>query len=214
MIQEILSQEQQETFDALQDLLQSALVLTEKSYDDEASQIIRDRLTNLRSAAMLVIVGEVKSGKSSFVNALLGEDICEVAPDPCTAGIQELVYSEERTSTSLGENWEKLTLPKEVLQKITIVDTPGTNSIIRNHQLITEKYIPQSDMVVFVFPAKNPHTASAWDFLALVKKEWHRKMVFLLQQADLASPRELSVNMERVYQYARERNVQNPVVFA
>jgi gas vesicle protein len=136
-----------------------------------------------------------------------------VAPDPCTSGIQELVYGERRTKTTLGENWEKLTLPKDVLNKITIVDTPGTNSIIRNHQTITEKYIPQSDLVVFVFSAKNPHTGSAWDFLSLVRKDWYRKMVFILQQADLASPNELSINKERVFQYARERNVQNPVVF-
>jgi hypothetical protein len=38
-------------------------------------------------------------------------------------------------------------------------------------------------------------------------------MVFVLQQADLASQRELVVNRERVEQYARERSVQNPVVF-
>ena len=104
-------------------------------------------------------------------------------------------------------------LPRPVLRDITIVDTPGTNSIIRNHQTITENYIPKSDLVVFVFPAKNPHTATAWDLLSLVRKDWHRKTVFVLQQADLASQRELSVNQESVRQYAHERNVQNPVLF-
>jgi GTPase SAR1 family protein len=214
MTQNVLNKEQREQYEALHELLLACMVLTEKCSDPEATQIVKDRLSHLESAAMLVIVGEVKSGKSSFVNALLGEEVCEVAPDPCTAGIQELVYGERRTRITLGENWEKLTLPKEVLNKITIVDTPGTNSIIKNHQAITEKYIPQSDLVVFVFSAKNPHTGSAWDFLSLVRKDWHRKMVFILQQADLASPRELEINQERVYQYARERNVQNPVVFA
>ena len=80
----------------------------------------------------------MKSGKSSFVNALLGEDICEVAPDPCTVGIQELVYGESRTRTVLGDNWERISLPKEVLKEISIIDTPGTNSIIRNHQRILD----------------------------------------------------------------------------
>jgi len=100
-----------------------------------------------------------------------------------------------------------------VLRDITIVDTPGTNSIIRNHQTITENYIPKSDLVIFVFPAKNPHTATAWELLSLVRKDWHRKTVFVLQQADLATQRELAVNQERVKQYAHERNVQNPVLF-
>jgi predicted GTPase len=81
------------------------------------------------------VVGEVNSGKGSFINALLDEEVCEVAPDPCTAGIQELVYA---------------------------------NSIIRNHQTITENYIPRSDLVFFVFSVKNPHTATAWKFLSCV----------------------------------------------
>jgi ribosome biogenesis GTPase A len=214
MAQQVISQEQKEKHEALRGLLTASLALAENCSDTEASQIIKDRLSQMESAALLVFVGEVKSGKSSFVNALLGEDVCEVAPDPCTSGIQELVYGEERETQVLGQDWERVTLPMEVLREISIVDTPGTNSIIRNHQAITERYIPRSDLVVFVFPAKNPHTGTSWDFLSLIRKEWHRKTVFILQQSDLTSPRELEINRERVQQYARERNVQNPVVFA
>ena len=211
--QRVLGPELKQKYDSLRDVLQRCLSLTEKCSETEAAAILRDRLALLQSAALFVVVGEVKSGKSSFINALLGEDVCEVAPDPCTAGIQELVYGEERSKATLGDHWERVRLPKPVLRDITIVDTPGTNSIIRNHQTITEHYIPKSDLVVFVFPAKNPHTATAWELLSLVRKDWHRKTVFVLQQADLASQRELAVNQERVRQYAHERNVQDPVLF-
>jgi ribosome biogenesis GTPase A len=212
--QSVLSVELKRQYESLRGALQRCLSLTDKCAESDATAILRERLTHLESAALFVIVGEVKAGKSSFVNALLGEDVCEVAPDPCTAGIQELVYGEERSKMILGDHWERVRLPKPVLREITIVDTPGTNSIIRNHQTITENYIPQSDLVVFVFPAKNPHTATAWDLLGLIRKEWHRKTVFVLQQADLATQRELSTNQERVKQYAHERNVQAPIVFA
>ena len=211
--QRVLSPELKQKYDSLRDVLQRCLSLTDRCSDTEASAILRDRLALLQSAALFVIIGEVKSGKSSFINALLGEDVCEVAPDPCTAVIQELVYGDERSKTILGDHWERLRLPKPVLRDITIVDTPGTNSIIRNHQTITENYIPKSDLVVFVFPAKNPHTATAWELLSLVRKDWRRKTVFVLQQSDLASRNELSINQERVRQYAHERNVQNPVLF-
>ena len=211
--QRVLGPELKQKYDSLRDILQRCLSLTDRCAETGASAILRDRLALLQSAALFVIVGEVKSGKSSFINALLGEDVCEVAPDPCTAGIQELVYGEERSKAVLGDHWERVRLPKPVLQDITIVDTPGTNSIIRNHQTITENYIPKSDLVVFVFPAKNPHTATAWELLSFVRKDWHRKTVFVLQQADLASQRELSINPERVRQYAHERNVQSPVLF-
>lgn len=211
--QRVLSPELKQKYDWLRDVLQRCLSLTESCSETEAAVILRDRLALLQSAALFVIVGEVKSGKSSFVNALLGEEVCEVAPDPCTAGIQELVYGEERSRTILGDQWERVRLPKAVLRDITIVDTPGTNSILRNHQTITENYIPKSDLVVFVFPAKNPHTATAWEFLSFVRKDWHRKTVFVLQQADLASRHELAINQERVKQYTHERNVQDPVLF-
>ncbi len=213
MTPELLSPELKQQFDSLRVLLQRALWLAEKSANAEATQILRARLENLQSAALLVIVGEVKAGKSSFINALLGEEVCRVAPEPCTVRIQELVYGVERSVTTLGTSWERVSLPKEVLRQLTLVDTPGTNSIIRDHETITENYIPQSDLVVFVFSAPNPHTNSAWELLKVIRKEWHRKMVFVLQQSDRASARELTANREKVKQYARERQVQNPTVF-
>jgi ribosome biogenesis GTPase A len=210
----ILSPELKQQFDTLRNLLQRALWLAERCADIESTQILRARLTNLQAAALLVVVGEVKAGKSSFINALLREDVCEVAPGPCTVRIQELVYGAERKVETLGDSWQRVALPKEVLREISMVDTPGTNSIIRDHQTITENYIPQSDLVVFVFSAVNPHTKSAWELLTLIKKEWHRKMVFVLQQSDRASQTELTTNLEDVRQYARERQVENPIVFA
>jgi ribosome biogenesis GTPase A len=209
----ILSPELKQQFDSLRNLLQRALWLAERCADIEATQILRARLTNLQAAALLVIVGEVKAGKSSFINALLREDVCEVAPGPCTVRIQELVYGPERRVEALGDSWQRIALPKEVLREITMVDTPGTNSIVKDHQTITENYIPQSDLVVFVFSAVNPHTKSAWELLTLIKKEWHRKVVFVLQQSDRATQKELTTNLEHVRQYAHERQVENPSVF-
>jgi ribosome biogenesis GTPase A len=210
----VLSPKLHEQLTALRDILKSGLRLSENLSDQESAAILRERMAHLQAAALFVVVGEVKSGKSSFVNALLGEEVCEVAPDPCTAGIQELVYGDEPGRITLGDFWERVALPREVLREITIVDTPGTNSLISHHQTITEKYLPFSDLVIFVFPAKNPHTATPWTLLTLIRKEWRRKVVFVLQQADLASRHELVTNQERVKQYARERDVQNPIVFS
>jgi ribosome biogenesis GTPase A len=209
----ILGPELKKQFETLRDHLQRALWLAERCADHEATQILRARLTNLQAAALIVVVGEVKAGKSSFINALVREEVCEVAPGPCTAGIRELVYGGERKVAMLGEACERVFLPMEVLREVTMVDTPGTNSIIQNHETITEEYIPQSDLVVFVFSGANPHTKSAWELLTLIRKEWHRKMVFVLQQADRASQKELTINREHVTQYARDREVENPIVF-
>jgi len=209
----ILSPELKQQFETLRNLLHRGLWLAERCADIEATQILRARLENLQAAALLVVVGEVKAGKSSFINALMREDVCEVAPGPCTVRIQELVYGPERRVEALGESWQRVALPKEVLREITMVDTPGTNSIVKDHQTITENYIPQSDLVVFVFSAVNPHTKSAWELLTLINKQWHRKIVFVLQQSDRATQKELTTNLEHVRQYARERQVEQPHVF-
>jgi GTPase SAR1 family protein len=210
---QIVSPQLKDQFEILRSLLQRSLWLAEKLKDNDATEILRARMANLRAAALMVVVGEVKVGKSSFINALLREEICAVAPEPCTASIQELVFGAQREVTTLGQAWDRVYLPKEVLREISIVDTPGTNSIVRDHSTITQNYIPHSDLVVFVFSAANPHTQTAWELLTLIKKEWHRKMVFVLQQSDRASERELTANLEHVKQYARERQVMNPVVF-
>lgn len=210
----ILGPKLQAKFDAVKQLLLRVTALAEQCGENQAKSTLLERLKTLDAAALFVIVGEVKAGKSSFINALLGDNICDVAPDPCTAAIQELVYGKDAQRVTLGDHWERVYLESEVLKSISIVDTPGTNSIIRHHQTITEQYIPQSDLVIFVFPAKNPHTNTAWDLLSFIRHEWHRKTVFVLQQSDLASQQELDTNIEKVKQYARERNVQNPIVFA
>jgi len=68
-------------------------------------------------------------------------------------------------------------------------------------------------LVLFIFPAKNPHTQSAWDLLDYVNDEWKKKVVFILQQSDLARPDELSTNIDKVKEYAIKRGIETPLVF-
>ncbi len=163
---------------------------------------------------LFVIVGEVKSGKSSLINALLEAPVCAVDSAPCTDRIQEINYGEEEQRIEVSEHEERLHLPHAILRHIAIVDTPGTNSIIRHHQLITEGYIPQSDLVLFVFFAKNPYTGSAWDFLRYIKHEWQRNTLFVLQQADLLPSDERKRTLQHIQEQLVEDGIEDPAVFA
>ena len=141
---QILGSKLTERYVQLRALLDEGIILaTEVKASDEIVETLRKRLRQLERAALFVIVGEVKAGKSSFINALFHEEICEVDATPCTATIQELVFGEERRRTQIADKWERLFLPFEELKTITVVDTPGTNSIIKGHQPITENYLPQ-----------------------------------------------------------------------
>ncbi len=190
--------------------------LTKNIGNDKLSDTVDDIRSRLHEPFLFVIVGEVKVGKSSFVNALLQTDkeVCKVAPDPCTDTIQQIVYSETESVIPINEHLKKITLPIEILKKIAIVDTPGTNTVIQDHTEITEKFIPISDLVIFVFEAKNPYRKSAWEFFDYISKEWRKKVIFVLQQKDLMEDDDMVVNLNGVKNYAVNRGITNPNVFA
>jgi len=177
---------------------------------------ISDIEDRLETPFTFVIVGEVKSGKSSFINALLGTDkeICKVSPAPMTDTIQQIVYGKEEKIEIINPYLKKIYQDIEILKEIAIVDTPGTNTIVSHHQEITEKFIPYSDLIVFVFEAKNPYRQSSWEFFDYINSEWHRKMIFVLQQKDLLSESDLNINIQGVIEQAKKKGVTDPNVFA
>jgi GTP-binding protein EngB required for normal cell division len=192
------------------------LSLTEQVGTDSLSDTVREIRDRINDPFLFVIVGEVKAGKSSFINALLktGQEVCKVAPDPCTDTVQQVVYGDSRREFQISQYLKKITLPVEILREIAIVDTPGTNTIIEHHQDITEKFIPGSDLVVFVFEAKNPYRQSAWEFFNFIHADWRKKIIFILQQKDLLSPDDLKVNEKGVVSNAIKKGVEAPVVFS
>ena len=177
---------------------------------------VSDLRIRIHDPYMFVIVGEVKSGKSSFINALLdaGREITKAAPQPMTDTIQQIVYGETEETIEINPFLKKIMIPVEILKEIAIVDTPGTNTIVEHHQEITESFIPASDLIVFVFEAKNPYRQSAWDFFDFINDEWKKKIIFILQQKDLLGADDLAVNMKGVEEYAQKKGIDHPVVFA
>ncbi|MFK8104926.1 MAG: dynamin family protein [Saprospiraceae bacterium] len=182
----------------------------------ELAQTVSDLRNRVSEPFMFVIVGEVKAGKSSFINALLaaGKEICKVAASPMTDTIQQIVYGEEERFISVNPYLKQIHQPIDILKEIAIVDTPGTNAIIEHHQEITERFIPASDLIVFVFEAKNPYRQSAWDFFDYIHSDWQKKIIFVLQQKDLMNEADLAVNENGVKEYAAKKGIQDPIVFS
>lgn len=182
----------------------------------ELAQTVSDLRNRIHDPFLFVIVGEVKAGKSSFVNALLdtGREITKVAPQPMTDTIQQIVYGEQESITSINPYLKKITVPVDILQEIAIVDTPGTNTIVDHHQEITEQFVPVSDLIIFVFEAKNPYRQSAWEFFDYIHSDWRKKIIFVLQQKDLMDTNDLNVNIAGVKEQAIKKGIDNPLVFA
>lgn len=214
MSSQIVDEALQDYRSHLDDLLHNVQRLAADINHAQLRETVENLRKNINEPFLFVVVGEVKAGKSSFINALLQAEVCETDIEPRTDSIQQIVYSTERFIQPMGPNLRKIGLPLEILKDISIVDTPGTNTVIQEHQIITERYIPNSDLTFFVLFAKNPYQKSAWDFLDFVSAEWRKKVVFILQQADLLKSVDLEKNIERVKEYANQKQIKSPIIFA
>ena len=146
---------------------------------------------------LLVVVGEYNSGKSTFINALLGAEVFAMGDLPTTRAISILRYGDAASPEALGENTHLYHYPLEVLRDLDIVDTPGTNSIERMEEAITREFVPRADLILFVTSLLQPLTASELDFLAHIR-EWGKKVVFVVNGVDRRNSDE---QLDRVREY-------------
>ncbi|WP_424950273.1 dynamin family protein [Deinococcus sp.] len=156
----------------------------------EAAVQARQAMQNLGESFLLVVVGEFNAGKSSFVNALLGEAVLPEGVTPTTDRIYVLIHGElvngKRSAPEATADpfVVRLRLPIAALDGVALVDTPGTNAIIRQHQVLTEGFLPRADLLLFLTSSDRPFTESERQFLALAAR-WGRAVIMVVNKADL-----------------------------
>src|SRR5207253_10909655 len=150
-------------------------------------------LTDVREPLLIVVVGEVKSGKSSLLNALFAQEFAKVDVLPATDRVYIFRYASEEKSTEVSSKLTERYLPIPFLHDFNVVDTPGTNTMVKEHQMVAEDFMPRADIVLFVFSVANPWTQSNWEFLNFLQKTWLKNVIFVLQQIDLREPTEIEV---------------------
>jgi small GTP-binding protein len=163
---------------------------------------VRIAARGLEETFLLVVVGEFNAGKSSILNALLGapdgQKVLEEGVTPTTDRVSILVYGPVDKSAPYNPNLEsnpnpgdgvdefvmRRELPFSFLEGVALVDTPGTNAVIRRHQVITEGFLPRADLLLFLTSADRPFTESEKQFLTLAKS-WGRKVLLVVNKIDL-----------------------------
>ena len=181
---------------------------------DDMAQLDR-AILQLDELFLLVVVGEFNAGKSAFINALLGQRLLPEGVTPTTTQVTILSYGEEITPGEAVEigDMALLSHPIEWLHDINIVDTPGTNAIIRRHQEITEEFVPRADLILFVTSADRPFSESERLFLHRIR-EWGKKIVFVVNKIDIL---ETAADVDRIVAFVdtngRELLGRKPVIF-
>jgi len=139
---------------------------------------------------LLVIMGQFKTGKSTFINSILGQQLLTMDVTPATAAVTRLSYGEEekliahfhdRSCKEYPMDWLvrisaegdpkgeairselsylEVQIPLFLLKHVNIVDTPGLNSTNLLHTLATKNFISRADAVIWVFSVTQAGTAS------------------------------------------------------
>jgi small GTP-binding protein len=177
--------------------------LTRFGASEPDQQALAASMAQLDEFFLLVIVGEFNAGKSAFINALAGQRVLQEGVTPTTAEIHLLKFGETVTSTVDDRGVRVVTAPADLLRDVHIVDTPGTNAIIREHEQLTAEFVPRSDMVLFVTSADRPFTETERAFLATIR-DWGKKIVIVVNKVDIFErPSELDEVLRFVQESAR-----------
>jgi len=179
--------------------LQLALAGFEVTPQDQRT--LQKSLQQLDELFLLVVVGEFNSGKSAFINALLGERFLPEGVTPTTAQVYILHHGQASDRQVAEAGVMTVSHPADFLREINIVDTPGTNAIIRRHEQLTQEFVPRSDLVIFVTSADRPFTESERAFLERIR-EWGKKVIILLNKIDLLEGPEIAQVVEFIRQNA------------
>lgn len=182
--------------------------------DSATLDTLHGLLTDIREPLLFVVVGEVKAGKSSLLNALFGQEFAKVDVRPATDRVYIFRYGAEEKSVEVSPQLTERYLPISFLRDFNVVDTPGTNTMVAEHQTITESFIPRADLVLFVFSVVNPWSESAWNLLRFVQKKWLKNVVFVLQQADLREASEIEIIHRHLQDTAMQKLAFTPRIFA
>jgi small GTP-binding protein len=211
---EILNEEQQDILARERELLnQLQITLVKYGVKDEDQKALEESIRQLDDLFLLVVVGEFNAGKSAFINALLGEKLLKEGVTPTTTKVNILRYGDQSEQKSISENIESLILNTPYLKEISIVDTPGTNAIIREHEEITSQFIPRSDLILFVTSADRPYTESERLFLEKIQA-WGKKIVLVINKIDiLEDPQTLSEIEEFVKENSKKILKTTPEIF-
>ena len=165
---------------------------------DEAVRL-QEAIDGLDELFLLVVTGEYNAGKSGLINALLGGRFLEQGVTPTTSQVQVIEYGETSEAELIDGHWRR-TLPAESLREMHIVDTPGTNAILREHEALTRDFVPRADLILFVTSADRPFTESERAFLEMIR-DWGKKIVLVINKIDLL---EMSTEREEVMAFVRE----------
>jgi small GTP-binding protein len=170
-------------------LSSNSIFLSSINSDKVDLKLLQDTQAQLDELFLIVIAGEYNSGKTAFINTLLGDSFLKTGITPTTDKITILRFGDSLREQIIEPGKSSIELPVPLLKEVHIVDTPGTNAILREHESLTTDFIPRSDIVIFVTSVDRPFTESERGFLEKIMR-WGKKIIFVINKIDIVENQE------------------------
>jgi GTP-binding protein EngB required for normal cell division len=149
----------------------------------EALRELEAIAVDLERPLRVAVLGEFNAGKSSFINALLGEAVAPTGILPTTATVNRLVWAPDRFARietkpearrpdrvvlhgALAETLKQLDpgsiaqvtiyAPLELLRRIELIDTPGFNALDERHADVARRALAEAHALIWLFDATQP----------------------------------------------------------
>jgi len=204
--------------DAVPAAARALSILRTDLLDEDERRLVEATAARVAEADVYVVaVGEFKRGKSSLLNALIGDRILPVGVVPLTAVVTVLkrgkpdavgVYADGRRGAvdaarladyvteegnpgnRLGLSRVEVASPRFVLPPgAMLIDTPGLRSVVDGGEDHTLDFLPQVDVALMVLSVDQPLSGDEHD-LAVRLRDQGAEMVFVLNKTDYLSPAE------------------------
>ena len=170
--------------------------------------------SSLGAPFLFVVCGEVNAGKSTLLNGLFGHDFCKVSVLPETDRVLWYQSGSPSHDSTVKPLLEKRFRPLHFLKNFHLVDTPGTNSTVKDHQAVTAEFFPAADLILIVFPITNPWGAATWNFLSELSPDSLTRVALVIQQADQREAGDIKVTLGHLADLAMKRLGCVPPIFA
>ncbi len=207
------------------DSIREAIEFLRPRVSQEKQELLDEILTKIRENRFnLVVLGQFKRGKTTFINALLGEPVLPSAIVPLTSIVTILEYGDKEKVEVFFEDGRVEEIPKEEIPKfvterenpknvkgvkyvrvlypseflssgIILIDTPGVGSLYENNTDVTYGFLPHVDAGIFLLTVDPPLSKEEIAFLKDILPNVE-KLFFILNKIDYVGKNDLEEVLE------------------
>lgn len=218
-IRTILNKTEEETIFEINDIDKEIDEMGVRGLADDIQKTLKHIDESNQSAMRVAVIGELKAGKSTLINAIVGKEVAYTDVLEATAVVSEIFCGDEEQVTlhkKDGSSYEisdvselnqmmqeysynktasdelervDIKVNQEVLKNIILVDTPGLLTITDRNEEATKSYLHQVDYILWVLNGNNLGDSNVNDAITKVA-QYKKQMAMIVNKIDTEDMRE------------------------